>query len=105
MCFKENWAGTRGHKGETVAIEEEFAKVWDNIVKNQGEQFHTKTNLPFTYEIVGNTVVPDRTNYPLAKSDFEKAAQIEQLTGPGQINDLVRGPAYVYAILTDKRIR
>ena len=52
-----------------------------------------------------NTVVPDRTNYPLSKANFEKAARVDPLDGPGQINDLVRGPAYVYAILTDKRIR
>lgn len=83
----------------------EFQKIWDRIVSCAGEQFYTKTNLPFTYKIVNNCFVPDRTDYPLGKSNFEKAAQIVPLNGPGQINNLVRGPSYVYAILTDKRIR
>ena len=82
-----------------------FQEIWNNIINHAGEQFFTKTNLPFTYSIVNNSVVPDRTKYPLAKSNFEKAAEITPLEGPGQINNPVRGPAYVYAILTDKRIR
>ena len=82
-----------------------FQEIWGRIIKNAGEVFYTKTNLPFTYAIVDNCVVPDRTNYPLAKSNFEKAAKIDSLNGPGQINNLVRGPSYVYAILIDKRIR
>ncbi|HHY82177.1 MAG TPA: virion tegument protein [Clostridiales bacterium] len=83
----------------------EFDAIWTNIINHAGEQFFTKTKLPFTYKIVSNCVVPDRTNYPINKADFEKAAKITPLHGPGQINSLVRGPAYVYAILTDKRIR
>lgn len=83
----------------------EFQTIWNRIVNCSGEEFYTKTNLPFTYSIVDNCVVPDRTNYPLDKSNFVKAAQIDPLNGPGQISELVRGPSYVYAILTDKRIR
>lgn len=82
-----------------------FDTIWENIVSNAGEQFHTKRKLPFTYKIVNSSVVPDRTNFPLAKSNFEKASRIGDLSGPGQINRLVMGPAYVYAILTDERIR
>jgi hypothetical protein len=83
----------------------EFQTIWNKIVSHAGEPFFTKTNLPFTYKIVNDCVVPDRTDYPLGKPNFEKAAQIDSLSGPGQISNLVRGPAYVYAILTDKRIR
>ena len=82
-----------------------FEHIWAKIKANEGEQFYTKTKLPFTYQIVNDCVVPDRTNYPLAKTEFVKASKVENLTGPGQINNLVRGPAYVYAILTDPRIR
>ena len=82
-----------------------FSLIWAKIKKHEGEQFHTKTNLPFTYQIVNESVVPNRTNYPLAKSEFAKAFKVDNLTGPGQINGLVRGPSYVYAILTDPRIR
>jgi hypothetical protein len=52
-----------------------FQEIWNNIINHAGEQFFTKTNLPFTYSIVNNSVVPDRTKYPLAKSNFEKAAK------------------------------
>ena len=83
----------------------EFALVWANILRCAGETFTTKRGLPFTYQIVNGAVVPNRTGYPLSKSNFEKASSIKDLQGPGQINDLVRGPAYVYAILTDRRIR
>ena len=82
-----------------------FETTWASIEKCAGQEFTTKTGLPFTYEIIHGAVVPDRTRYPLAKSNFEKAAVIADLQGPGQISKLVRGPAYVYAILTDPRIR
>jgi len=82
-----------------------FETTWANIVKCAGQEFKTKTGLPFTYEISNGAVVPDRTGYPLGKRNFEKAAEIAVLQGPGQISHLVRGPAYVYAILTDPRIR
>ena len=82
-----------------------FEHIWAKIKANEGVLFYTKTKLPFTYQIVNDCVVPDRTNYPLAKKEFVKASKVENLTGPGQINNLVRGPAYVYAILTDPRIK
>lgn len=88
-----------------VVIVLSFDVIWENIENLAGEQFFTKTGLPFTYRIVEGCVVPDRTNFPLEKSNFEKAASIEKLSGPGQINKLVWGPAYVFAILTDDRIR
>ena len=83
----------------------DFSKTWENIVHCAGQEFRTKTGKPFSYTIENGAVVPDRTRYPLAKSNFEKAAAIENLQGPGQISGLVRGPSYVYAILTDSRIR
>jgi hypothetical protein len=70
----------------------------------RGKEFRTKTGLPFTYQVAGTSVVPDRTGYPLHVSNFRTAFGLLPLSGPGQINTLVRGPAYVYAILTDRRI-
>ena len=54
---------------------------------------------------IGPNGVPDLPHYPLHRSQFEKAYGQGPLTGPGQLNDLVRGPSYVYAILTDPRVR
>ena len=82
-----------------------FEIIWNSILAHSGEVFHTKTGLPFTYNIVDNCVIPDRTNYPLDISNFKKAADLPQMEGPGQISNLVRGPSYVFAILTDERIK
>ena len=83
-----------------------FEQVWENIMKHEGEEFQTKTGLPFSYAIEKNAVVPDRTGYRLSRVNFEKALSvIDQVDGPGAISDLVRGSAYVYAILKDARIK
>jgi hypothetical protein len=81
-----------------------FDAVWQRIEACAGVEFRTKTGLPFTYEVIGTSVVPDRTRYPVHVSNFRAAFNLLPLSGPGQTNTLVRGPAYVYAILTDRRI-
>lgn len=78
--------------------------VWRRIVATQGEEFRLKGGDPFVYSIEGLSVVPDRTGYPISKSEFGKALELVPLGGPGQVRDLVRGPSYVYAILSDPRI-
>ena len=83
-----------------------FDQVWESIRKHAGEEFHTKNGLPFTYTIYNKGIVPNRTGYRLSAGNFEKVLPIiDEIDGPGAISDLVRGPAYVYAILKDKRIR
>lgn len=82
-----------------------FEAIWENIVRCSGQKFFNKTGLPFTYQIIDDSVITSRTNYSLSKEQFKKAAEISYLIGPGQINHLVRGPAYIYAILADSRIR
>ena len=82
-----------------------FSNIWNRIVQHAGEDFYTVTNIRFTYQISCNSVITDRTTYPLAQSQFEKAYNLGELKNPSQINKLVRGPSYVYAILTDARIK
>jgi len=84
--------------------ESSFEEIWKRIVANAGETFHTITGLPFTYKIKENTLHPSRTEYQIAKSDFKKAYGIVPIRGPGVINNIVRGPAYVWAILHDQRV-
>jgi hypothetical protein len=79
--------------------------AWRRITVHAGERFATKTGLPCAYEVRGDTVIPDRTGYPLHASNFRTAFALLPLRGPGEINALVRGPAYVWAILTDPRIQ
>jgi hypothetical protein len=83
---------------------DKFDSVWQRIEAHAGKEFRTKTGLPFRYTVVGTNVVPDRTGYPLHVSNFRTAFGLLPLRGPGEINAIVRGPAYVYAILTDPRI-
>lgn len=82
-----------------------FEAIWNNIIKHEGEEFQTKTKLPFTYKIVNGAVVPNRTNFPLSKANFEMTMAYMPLSGPGQISRVVYGSAYVYAIMTDNRIK
>jgi hypothetical protein len=82
-----------------------FSVVWDRIAGFEGQPFETKTGLPFTYEIRGESLVSSRANQMLPKSHFERAYQKAPFDGPGDITNELRGPAYIWAILHDQRIR
>jgi hypothetical protein len=49
-----------------------FESVGERMKACEGQEFHTKTDLPFTYRIDGTTVIPDRTGYPIHISQFRK---------------------------------
>lgn len=82
-----------------------FEAIWERILQHEGEPFFTVTKKEFTYRIAGNAVVPEHTGFPISRNQFVKAYQMGPLNNPGQINRKVMGPAYVFAILTDPRIR
>jgi hypothetical protein len=52
----------------------------------------------------GDYLQPSRTNVELPKGHFRKALALMPVKGLGDINGLVLGPAYIFAILTDERI-
>lgn len=79
--------------------------IWQRITAHQGDEFHTKNGKPLTYSVVGDCLYPSRTDYMLPKTDFGKVIRMLPFEGPGVVNNLVRGPAYVWAILHDPRIR
>lgn len=79
--------------------------VWTRIKALQGQRFETKTGKEFTFDVVGNVFHPSRTEYNISRADFEKALDLVPLEGPGQISNLVRGSAYVWAVLHDRRVR
>ena len=81
-----------------------FDEIWNRIVRLQGETIHTVTGLPFTYKVDGEGFYPSRTDYRISKTDFRTAYQRVPIGGPGVINEIVRGPAYVWAVLHDQRI-
>ena len=80
-------------------------EVWHRLKSLQGQDFQTKTGKPFTYELSGNVFHPSRTIYNVSKDDFRKALILVPFDGPGVIRDAVRGPAYVWAVLHDRRVR
>ncbi len=81
-----------------------FEEIWSRIIVNSRELFHTKTGLEFTYKVEGDRFYPSRTEYAISKNDFKTAYELVPIDGPGEINDIVRGPAYVWAVLHDQRI-
>jgi hypothetical protein len=81
-----------------------FEEIWNRIIAQAGQIFYTKTGLEFTYEINGDIFCPSRTHYKIPKADFEIAYALVPIDGPGVINNIVRGPAYVWAVLHDQRI-
>ena len=83
----------------------DFEEVWDRVRGCAGQEFKTVRGLPFTYKMSGDYLKPSRTNVELSKGDFRRAYELMPLTGPGRINRLVMGPAYVFAVLTDARIK
>ena len=81
-----------------------FEKVWNRIKAHEGETFTQIRGGEFTYEVSGNTVIPDRTNRIFPRSNFEKAFDLVPLENTTQVQHL-QGPSYIYAIMMDDRIR
>ena len=80
-------------------------EVWTGMKGIAGDGFETKTGKPFTYTISGDVFRPSRTKYNVSKAEFAKALALSPLDGPGVINSSVRGPAYVWAVFHDQRVR
>ena len=78
--------------------------IWEKICQHAGETFYTKTGLPLIYEIRGETLYHNRTATGIPRSQFEKAAAINPKT-VSDLHSAVKGPAYVFAIITDKKMQ
>jgi hypothetical protein len=61
-----------------------FDAAWRRITVHAGERFATKTGLPFTYEVHGDTLIPDRTHYPLHASNFRTAKNNDDTSVPAR---------------------
>jgi len=88
-----------------MSVRPSIEEVWRRIESLEGERFHTITGKSFSYIINGNVLRTNRAAQDFSLSEFNKALQLVPLSGPGQINSIVRGPAYIWAILHDRRIR
>ena len=79
-------------------------EVWQRILAHEGETFVTVTGIEFKYSVRGSVLKTDRAHWNLSRSTFEKALGMLPVSGPGALNKVVQGPAYVFAVLTDDRI-
>lgn len=71
----------------------------------EGETFYTVTGKPYTYEFLSENVIKSsRARYHISLSSFEKAIEINP-TRVCQIQKEVRGPSYVFGIITDSRFK
>jgi hypothetical protein len=82
--------------------------LWVKLQAHEGETFRTVTGLPFTYRMGNEFLIPIRNAVPvkqsLTKENFARALGLLPFNSPGEINNIIRGPAYVYALLHDLRI-
>ena len=82
----------------------EFAATWARVQQHSGETFRTITGKEFRYEARPGGVEMLTTSRMLPRSSFEEAFARMPVPGPGALQDL-QGPSYLYAILTDPRVR
>jgi hypothetical protein len=78
--------------------------IWEKVKLHQGETFHTVRGLEFSYRVSGETVIHTRSKATLSRSDFEKAICLAPQK-PSDLHNDVAGPSYVYAIISDPRMR
>jgi len=84
----------------------DFERIWNNIISCEGQTFYKKGGDPFTYTMNGAALIPGCAKQRLSKSNFAKCAEeIIGSEGPGAFSKIVRGSAYVWAILNDDRIK
>ena len=81
-----------------------FDEVWQRICKNEREFFKTGEGRWFTYRIEEDHVLVSQTDLRIPRSDFELAFPMLPVPPP-KLNKFVLGPAYVWAILHDDRVR
>lgn len=81
-----------------------FQDIWCKIEKHAGETFHTKDGKEFTYEIQGELFVADQGEQLISKNDFQNALKKISDVTPEELERIVKGPAYVWSVLSDERI-
>ena len=84
-------------KGKSMSSEE----LWEELLKHQGQVFHTVKGLEFRYEVIGGEIFVDRRSKTITRATMEKALEKvqtmpETVTGPKSLG--VFGAPYVWAI-------
>ena len=82
----------------------DFEAIWERILELRGEFFRTANGRWFTYKIEGDCLEVSQSELRLPRSDLALAFNMLPISRSAKLNRLVEGPAYVWAILHDKRI-
>ncbi|MDD3428901.1 MAG: hypothetical protein PHG02_02700 [Oscillospiraceae bacterium] len=85
----------------------DFEEIWGKIVKHEGEVFYTVRKLPFTYKVGNDNIVfSNAPTFTHSKKNVKKAFEVGPVSGPGKLLEQgITGPSYIYALLTDLRIK
>lgn len=70
-----------------------IGEVWRRIESAAGQTFRQLRGGEFTYEVRGRSLIPDRTNRVLPRSDFERALALVPLENTVPLQNL-QGPSY-----------
>ncbi|WP_409184915.1 hypothetical protein F9C11_11900 [Amycolatopsis sp. VS8301801F10] len=83
-------------------------RAWTRIEKHAGEVFTTLRGKEFTYSVGGRPspwhVTLDQLRRNISRGDLSRALAVWPVDGPSKL-PAVAQPSYVYAILSDPRIR
>lgn len=83
-----------------------FEDIWQKIIQCEGQTFTTVSNVSFQYIVAGNHLYPRHIVGAVPKSSFKSAYELETIHSVAYLRDHgVSMPSYVYAIMTDDRIR
>lgn len=81
-----------------------FETAWKRITSLEGETFTQIRGGEFRFEVVGTTLKLDRTNQLVSRNQLEEAFALLPFENTGPLQHL-RAPSYLFAILTDRRVR
>ena len=87
----------------------DITNVWNNIIKNAGEKFYTRTGIEFTYSLIdNNTILPNNIRnsilLPITKNTIDDVITNHwPVKSVSQLQSFY-APSYIYAIVNDTRI-
>ena len=86
-----------------------FPTILDRIRTHAGQEFRTKTGIPFTYLIEDDTALrPCPRGIPTSRligpDMLERAWKAWPVEGPGSFQQDILGPSYLWGIFSDPRI-
>jgi hypothetical protein len=98
----------RPRAGSSAREESKADLVWSRIVEHQESEFRTRTNLPFTYQVEGDSGLwffreGRRIEHRLWKGEIQAALQKWPLRKTTDLREF-QCPSYLFGLLTDPRI-